>query len=144
MSAWVVSRIGLPLSSVSTRASRSRLAFELVGDLVEDTRALLDGGLAPGVLGLVGGIQRQLDIGRRRARHLAELLAGDRAWIVEIPPLDRATHLAADEIVVAVADENLLGDLLQSLLGTSVISLMVAAPFWRLGCRSMHWGQSRL
>ena len=88
------------------------IGFQLVGDLVEDARAFGDRGLAPGILGLVGGIEREFDVGRRGARHLAELLAGDRARIVEVASLDRRDPFAADEIVVAVADQNLLGDFL--------------------------------
>jgi hypothetical protein len=58
----------------------------------------------------VSGIQRQLDVGGGGAGNLAEPLAGDRAWILEILPFDRGDPLSADEIVVAVADQNLLGD----------------------------------
>jgi hypothetical protein len=65
------------------------IGLELVGYLVENARAILDRGLAPGVLGRMGGVERELDVGARRARNLAQLLAGDRARIVEIAPLDR-------------------------------------------------------
>ena len=87
------------------------IAFHLVGDPVQDARALLDRGLAPGVLGLMRGIERELDVGRRGAGDLTEPLAGDRARIVEILAFDRRDPFSADEIVVAVADQNLLRDL---------------------------------
>ena len=65
------------------------IGFELVGDLVQDARAFLHGGLAPGVLGLVRGVERQFDVGGGGAGHRAELLAGDRARIVEVACLRR-------------------------------------------------------
>jgi hypothetical protein len=93
-----------------------QIGFQLVGDLVEKRRPLLHGGLAPGFLRRMRGVERKFDIGRGGARYLTELLAGDRARIVEIASFDRSDPLAADEIIVAVANENLFGDFLQSLL----------------------------
>ena len=59
----------------------------------------------------MGGVERELDVGRRGAGNLAEPLTGDRARVVEILALDRRDPFAADEIVVAIADQNLLRDL---------------------------------
>jgi hypothetical protein len=83
------------------------IGFQLVGDLVQNARALGDRRLAPGVLGLMGGIERQFDVGRGRTRNRAEFLASDRTRIVEIASLDRRHPLAADEIVVSFSDQNL-------------------------------------
>jgi ParB family chromosome partitioning protein len=84
-----------------------QIGFQLVGDLVEDARALSDRGLAPGVLRLVGGVEGEFDVGGAGARNRAELLAGDGAWIIEVASLRGRHPFAADEIVVAVSDENL-------------------------------------
>ena len=54
------------------------IVFHAVGDAVEDQRAGRGAGLAPGILGLVGGVERQFYVGGRGPRHRAELLAGDR------------------------------------------------------------------
>ena len=82
------------------------------------------GGLAPGVFGLVGGVERQFDIGGGRARDLAKLGAGDRAQVVEVAALHRLDELAADEIAVTGANEMLFGDFIQRLLEHDVSSLM--------------------
>jgi len=64
----------------------------------------------------VGGIQCQLDVGSGRAGDRAEFLAGDWARIVKILALDRRDPFATDEIVVALAHDDLSGDLFQGLL----------------------------
>jgi hypothetical protein len=87
------------------------VAFNLVRDLVENAGALLDGCAAPGVLGLVGGVQRELDVGRRGTGNLAEPLTGDRARIVKILAFDRRHPFSADEVVIAIPDQNLFRDL---------------------------------
>jgi hypothetical protein len=61
-------------------------------------------------------IKRELDVSRRGARDLTQPLAGDWARIIEILAFDRRDPLPADEIVVAFADQNLLGGFVQSLL----------------------------
>ena len=71
----MVSRIGLPLSSVSTRASRLRFDSILSAILFRISDRSPDRGLAPRILGLVRRVERQLDIFSRRPRHFAELLA---------------------------------------------------------------------
>ncbi len=93
-----------------------RLDFDPVGDPVHDRGAFLNGGLAPGVFRLVSRIERQLDIRRRGARDLAEFLARDRAWIVEVPAFDRGNPFASDEVVIPVSDQDLARDLLDGLL----------------------------
>ena len=70
----------------------------------------------PGILGLVGGVQREFDIRRRRARDLAESLPGDWAGIIKVASLGWRYPLTPDKIVVSFADEELLRDLIQSLL----------------------------
>jgi hypothetical protein len=62
-----------------------------VGDLVQDVGALGRRGLAPGFLGGVGGVERQLDVFAARARDFAEGLAGDRRDVREVLALDGAT-----------------------------------------------------
>jgi hypothetical protein len=83
------------------------VGLQLVGDPVQDQRTLGNRGLAPGVLCLVGGVERQFDVGRGGARNRAQLLAGDRARIIEVASFRWRHPFAADEIVVAVADQNL-------------------------------------
>ena len=99
------------------------IGFELVGDLVQDARALLHRGLAPGVLGLVRGVERQLDVGGGGAGHRAELLAGDRARIVKILAFNGSDPFAADEIVVAFADEECFRNLVERLLEHGISSV---------------------
>ncbi len=53
-------------------------------------------------------IERELDIFRCGARDLADRLAGDRADIVEILAFDRRDPFAADEILIAFAQRDLL------------------------------------
>ncbi|MNX77413.1 hypothetical protein D3C86_1089540 [compost metagenome] len=78
-----------------------KIDLDAVGDTIEDKRALGDAGLAPGVLGGMGGVQRQLDVGRVRASHLAQDAAVHRGGVLEIAAVDRSDPLAADEVVVA-------------------------------------------
>ena len=66
------------------QGKKLELLFDTVGDLVEDRGPLGRRGLAPGVLRLVRGVERKLDIGGLRARDLAHGLAGDRADVVEV------------------------------------------------------------
>jgi hypothetical protein len=68
-----------------------QIGLDLVGDLVQDTGALLNRRPAPSVFCLVGGIQREVDIGRSGAWNLTKPFARDRAGIVEVPSTG-ATH----------------------------------------------------
>ena len=74
-----------------------------VGDLVQNGGALGRRRLAPGVLGLVRGVERELDVRGLRPRDLAHRLAGHRADIFEILAFDRRDPFAADEVVVTRA-----------------------------------------
>ncbi|MNX94644.1 hypothetical protein D3C86_1268820 [compost metagenome] len=78
-----------------------QVLLHAVGDTVQDQGALGDAGLAPAVPGGVSGVQRQLDVGRVRASHLAQDAAVHRGGVLEIAAIDRGHPLAADEVVVA-------------------------------------------
>ena len=71
-----------------------------LGDLEQDVGALRHARLAPFVAGLVGGIQRELDVGCVRARHFADLVAGDRRKIIHVAAGFRLHPFAADVIAV--------------------------------------------
>ena len=88
------------------RGEHLEVLLHAVGDLVEDLGALGGRGVAPGVLGLMRGVERKLDIGGLRAGDLADRLAGDGADIVEIVAVDRRHPFAADEILVARAQRH--------------------------------------
>ncbi len=111
-------RLSDRLAVVERFDERQQLGLRLhtVGYFVEEARALSGRGLAPGVLCLVSGVEREFDVGGGRAGDFAQLAAGDRARIVEILTFDRRDELAADEVIVAWLDENLLGNRVQSLL----------------------------
>jgi hypothetical protein len=98
MSAARHSRIGLPLSQrLGPRQQISRFGLHPVGDAIRIVGALGGAGLAPGVLGGVGGVQRLFDVGGVRARDLAQLLAVDRREVVEIAAGDGGDPFAADD-----------------------------------------------
>jgi hypothetical protein len=92
------------------------IGLQLVRDLVQNAGALGHRGLALGIFRLVGRVERQFDVGGRGARHRAELLARDRTRIVEVASFDRGHPFAADEIVVAVPDQDLFGHFLNRLM----------------------------
>ena len=98
-----------------------QIRLHAVGDLEQDVGARGGSRLAPGVGGGVRGVERLLDVLGGRAGDLADDLAADRRAVLEVAPLRRRDPLAADEVVVAIADLDLLADALQSAL---------------LGCRS--------
>ncbi len=85
------------------RGEHLEVLLHAVGDLVEDFGAFGGRGVAPGLLGLMGGVERKLDIGGLRTGDLTHRLAGDGADIVEILAVDGRDPFAADEIVVAIA-----------------------------------------
>ena len=101
MSAFSVSRTGLPLSQLSATRDLLEVLLDPVGDLVEDDRALGGGGLAPGGGGRVRGVEGELDVLGGGAGDLAEHLAVDRRDVLEVLALDRRDTLAADPVVVA-------------------------------------------
>ncbi|MPL73764.1 hypothetical protein SDC9_19570 [bioreactor metagenome] len=75
--------------------------LEPVGDLQQHVRAVRGRGGAPAILGGMGSVERQLDIGSVRTGDFANLAAGDRGDVVEILAADRRHELAADEVIVA-------------------------------------------
>ncbi|CAM2147310.1 hypothetical protein PT2222_10131 [Paraburkholderia tropica] len=77
-----------------------QVLLDAVGDAIEDVGALGRRGLAPGGLGFVRGVERQLDVGFARARNRRERMAGDRRDVVEILAAQRRDPLAADEVAV--------------------------------------------
>ena len=87
------------------KGEKIEILLHAVGDLEQNVGAVGDRRPGPGVLGGMGGVERELDVSRRRARDRAQPLTGDRARVVEIAPLDRGDPLAADEVAVFVADE---------------------------------------
>jgi hypothetical protein len=56
----------------------------------------------------MSGVQRELDVGGGGTRNVAEPLARDRARVLEVFAFGRRYPFPADEIFVAVADQNLL------------------------------------
>jgi hypothetical protein len=65
-------------------------------------------GLAPRGLGGMGGIERLVDVLGGGTRHLADHLTTDGRGVLEILALDRRQPLAADVVVVAAADLDVL------------------------------------
>ena len=100
MSAFSVSRIGLPLSHASASAMRLEVLLDAVGDLVQDAaRSAADvlphAGAAP-----CAASSALLDVGVGRSRDLAERLARHRRRVLEVLTPDRGDPLAADEVGV--------------------------------------------
>ena len=111
------------------RGEHLEVLLHAVGDLVEDLGALGGRGVAPGVLGLMRGVERKLDIGGLRAGDLADRLAGDGADIVEIVAVDRRHPFAADEIVVARAQRHPRIQSLDDLVKHTVLPWTQGAAF---------------
>ena len=78
-----------------------QVLFDPVGDAVQQQGAFRHAGLAPGVLGGVGGVQRLFDVRRVRPGHLAQDAAVHRGGVLEIAAVDRWDPLSADEVVIA-------------------------------------------
>ena len=77
------------------------VVLDRVRHLVQHARALGRRGLAPGVLGRVGRVERELDVRRGRARHRREPLAGGGRHVLAVLAVQRRDPLAADEVLVA-------------------------------------------
>ncbi len=74
--------------------------FDAIGDAQQQVAALGDAGLAPAGECLVGGVQRQLDIGGVGAGHFAEHLAVHRRDVFKVAAGARRHPLTTDEVVV--------------------------------------------
>ncbi len=83
------------------RSEKVEVLLHDIRDPVQDARAIRYAGLAPGVLGGMGGVERGLDVILVGTRDLANLLAGDRRDIVEVAAGLWLRPLAVDEIAVA-------------------------------------------
>lgn len=84
-----------------------QVLLNAVGDFQQDVAACGGVGLAPGVRGGVGCVQRQLDVFGGGAGGLGVDLAVDGRDHIKVLALDRGHELAADEVVVL----GLVGDL---------------------------------
>ena len=111
------------------RGEHLEVLLHAVGDLVEDLGALGGCGVAPGVLGLMRGVERKLDVGGLRAGDLADRLAGNGADIVEILAVDRRHPFAADEIFVARAQRHPRIQSLDDLMKHTVLPWTQGAAF---------------
>jgi hypothetical protein len=84
---------------------RERKGFQVrldaVGDLEQDPGPLPSGRLAPRGGRAVRRVERLVDVGFRRARDLAEGLAGDGRRVLEVLTAGRRNPFAANEIAVA-------------------------------------------
>ena len=76
------------------------VGLDPVGDLVQDDGPLGGRGAAPGGLGAVRGVQRQVDVLGGAAGDLGERLAGDRRRVLEVFAGGRRHAFAADVVVV--------------------------------------------
>ena len=83
-----------------------QVLLDTVGDLQQDQRTSLHAGLAPGIGGGMGGVQRLLDVGGVGARKLGDGLAVDRGKVGEVLTAGRLDELAVDVIAVAGFEGN--------------------------------------
>ena len=81
------------------------ILLDAIGDAVEDVGALGGRRLAPGVLGGVGSVQRGFHVVLVGTRDTGEDLAGDRRDVVKILATLRRHPLAADVVVVLLAED---------------------------------------
>ena len=106
MSAFRVSRTGLPLSQLSATAIFSRFCSIRSAILLRMTARSAGEVLPQPRCGVVGGVQRELDVLGGGPGDLGEDLAVHRRHVLEVLALDRCDPLATDPVVVAgfVAD----------------------------------------
>jgi hypothetical protein len=111
-------RLAHRLSVVPGLGHRQQLEVLLhaVGDLVEDDGPGRVGGLAPGHLGGVGGVEGEVDVGLVGSGDLAERLSRHRRDVLKVLPLHRCDPLPADVVLVALLE----GDLAARLSGLCV------------------------
>ena len=81
-----------------------QVLLDAVGDAVQQKRALCRGGLAEGLESLLRSVNGQVDIRLLAAGHLAENLTGHRGDVVHVLAVDRRYPLAADVVVIALAE----------------------------------------
>ena len=92
------------------RRQHLEIRLHAVGDFVENHRPLSWAGPAPGILRSVRRVERGLDVGRVRARNLANRLAGDRRDVVEISAGVRRAPFASDVILIPLGERRLQSD----------------------------------
>ncbi|MNM45711.1 hypothetical protein D3C81_566370 [compost metagenome] len=91
---------GLAVVPGFTQGQHFKVLFDAIGDLQQDSRALLHGRAPPGIGYAMGGIQRQVDVGRAGARELGNRLAIDRRAVAEVLACQRGHEFAADVVAV--------------------------------------------
>ena len=84
------------------------IGLHAVSDAIEDEGALGGAGAPPSVLRGVRRIKRGLDVLRIGARDLADRLTGHRRGVFEIFARLWRNPLAADEVIVALGEGNLV------------------------------------
>ena len=97
MSSERVSLIGLPTSSVSIRASSSRVRVDEVGEALEDLLAVRRRGRRPARRRPPGGLDRPVDVLDAALRDLGDRLAVRRVLDLVGPAADRIDEVPADE-----------------------------------------------
>ena len=107
--------------------------LDRVGNRVEHRRALGRRLGAPGVLGRVGGVERQLHILRGAGCDLAEWLAGRRGQVLAVLVTGGGDPLAADEVVVAVLQRDDAVRLAGRGVGGAFDGRHGGAPVWWTG-----------
>ncbi len=87
------------------------IALHAIGDLEQHAGAHGRRGVAPLGTHLVRRIKREFDVFGRRPGDFAERLAGDGRQVGEVLALDGSDPLAADKVVIARANADLLREL---------------------------------
>ena len=77
-----------------------------VRDRVQHGRPLGGRPRGPRVLGRVGGVERELDVGGRGVRDLADHLARDGRAVLAVVAVDRRDECSADEVAVLRGDRD--------------------------------------
>ena len=78
-----------------------QVSLDTIGNFEQRIGALSHGGLTPGIGGGMGGIQRPVQVSRRRARHFTIDLACYRGNVFKVVAFQWGDPLAADKVVVA-------------------------------------------
>ena len=80
--------------------------FDAVGDFQQHQRAILGRGLAPGVSGGMGGVERLVDVFGSGTREFGDRLTVDRRGIGEVVAIDRRNEFATNEVAVLGLERN--------------------------------------